>query len=244
MQQTMITIGNFLFRYRNKVFPLLTIALFVIAIPPHQIFGSMFYEDLKDIFALFLALAGLAVRGVVIGYAYIKRGGMNKQVYADDLVTQGMFSLCRNPLYVGNMLIYIAVFVMHGDPLVMAMGIGLYLFIYYCIIFAEEAYLEKKFTQQYHEYCKDVPRWIPKLSRFKQATAPMEFNLKRVFIKDYSTMASTLVTLCIVQLYEHLGFPSIAGHELHLALLGFALLNIGLAAALIRTWKKRPAHHA
>lgn len=240
MRTRMIAIGNFLFRYRNKVFPLIIIALFVIAIPPHKLFGSQSYENLKDAGAFLLAVAGLAVRGVVIGYAYIKRGGMNKQVYADDLVTQGMFSLCRNPLYVGNILIYIAVFIMHGDPLVMALGITLFTFVYYCIIFAEEAYLLNKFGDQYRAYCRDVPRWIPKISRFKRATESMRFDLKRVFIKDYSTMASTLVTLCIVQLYEHLGFDSIHGHENHIALLAVALINIGMAAYFIRVWKKRP----
>lgn len=241
MKQIMIRIGNFLFRYRNKIFPLLIVALFLVAPPPIKLFGSVQYEGIKDILAFLIALSGLAVRGVVIGYAYIKRGGVNKKVYADDLVTQGMFSLCRNPLYVGNMLIYIGVFIMHGNALVMTAGIGLYLFIYYCIIFAEEAYLEAKFGEQYRVYCRDVPRWIPKLSCFRTATNDMTFDIKRIFIKDYSTMASTLVTLCVVQLYEHLGFMTVDGHEAHLILLGVALICIGLAAALIRSWKKRPA---
>lgn len=241
MKQTMIEIGNFFFRYRNKIFPLLIIALFVMAPPPAQLFGSADYESIKDVLAFLIALSGLAVRGIVIGYAYIKRGGVNKKVYADDLVTQGMFSLCRNPLYVGNMLIYIGVFIMHGNPLVMAAGIGLYLFIYYCIIFAEEAYLQAKFGDEYRIYCREVPRWIPKLKRFRAATNGIAFDIRRVFIKDYSTMASTLVTLCIVQLYEHLGFATVDGHEVHLMLLGLALICIGLTAALIRSWKKRPA---
>ena len=68
--------------------------------------------------AVLIAMSGLAVRGVVIGLAYIKRGGLNKKVYAANLVTEGMFSVCRNPLYVGNMLIYTGEFLMFGNPLV------------------------------------------------------------------------------------------------------------------------------
>jgi protein-S-isoprenylcysteine O-methyltransferase Ste14 len=237
MKKSMIQIGNFLFRYRNKLFPFIILAIFAIAIPPAELFGNSELPHIKEIIGIGLALAGLAVRGVVIGFAYIKRGGLNKKVYAENLVTQGMFSLCRNPLYFGNMLIYAGVFFMHGDPLVIVLGIGLYLFIYQCIIYAEENYLQNKFGDAYADYCKDVPRWIPRIAQFKQARAGMYFNWRRVFLKDYSTFASTAVTLCLVEIYEHFG-AALAGHEWHIAFLVFAMALVGIAAAGISTLKR------
>lgn len=233
----MIQIGNFLFHTRNKLFPFIIIALFAIAIPPAELFGNKNLPHLKEIIGIGLALVGLAVRGIVIGFAYIKRGGLNKKVYAENLVTQGMFSLCRNPLYFGNMLIYSGVFVMHGDPLVIILGISLYWFIYQCIIYAEEDYLQNKFGSAYTDYCKDVPRWIPRISEFRQARAGMRFNWRRVFLKDYSTFASTAVTFCLVELYEHFG-ATLAGHWLHIAFLVSAMALVGITAAGISILKK------
>jgi|JI8StandDraft_2_1071088.scaffolds.fasta_scaffold17309_5 protein-S-isoprenylcysteine O-methyltransferase Ste14 len=237
MKKSMILIGNFLFRYRNKLFPFIILALFAIAIPPAELFGNSALAHFKETIGIGLALAGLAVRGVVIGFAYIKRGGLNKKVYAENLVTQGMFSLCRNPLYFGNMLIYAGVFVMHGDPLVIVAGISLYMFIYQCIIYAEENYLQNKFGDAYADYCKDVPRWIPRITQFRQARAGMYFNWRRIFLKDYSTFASTAVTLCLVEIYEHFG-TALAGHWLHIGFLVLAMALVGITAAGISTLKR------
>ena len=58
---------------------------------PSEIGGSVTAERVKDVVALLILLAGLALRATVIGYAYIQRGGLKKRVYASDLVTEGMF---------------------------------------------------------------------------------------------------------------------------------------------------------
>ncbi|WEX74843.1 hypothetical protein PYH37_000137 [Sinorhizobium numidicum] len=105
----MIHFGNFLFRYRNLIFPLLILSLFVTVPPPGEIWASTTLERIKDVIVILFALSGLALRATVIGYAYIQRGGLKKKVYAKKLVTEGMFGICRNPLYVGNVLIYATV---------------------------------------------------------------------------------------------------------------------------------------
>jgi protein-S-isoprenylcysteine O-methyltransferase Ste14 len=190
MKRIMISIGNFLFKYRNFLFPLYILALFLLFSPPaNQINGSKSAQLIQDLVAILIALSGLAVRGIVIGLAYIKRGGLNKKVYAANLVTEGMFSVCRNPLYVGNMLIYAGQFLMFGNHPCFAIGVLSFWFIYECIIAAEENYLRNKFGPAYDEYCRDVPRWMPKLSKLGEATTGMKFDWKKVIFKDYSTMA-------------------------------------------------------
>jgi protein-S-isoprenylcysteine O-methyltransferase Ste14 len=181
MKSVMIPIGNFLFRYRNQVFPLLIVVLFISAPPATKLFGSTNLESAKDAIAWIIALAGLLFRSIVIGYAYIQRGGLNKKVYAKNLVTEGMFSICRNPLYVGNVLIYTAIFLMHGNAFVAITGIALFCFMYQCIVYAEEAFLRDKFGAGYDAYCADVPRWIPLFGKFSQATEGMTFNINRVY---------------------------------------------------------------
>lgn len=225
MKQTMIRIGNFFFKHRNRAFPAIIAFLYLLSAPPQELFGSINAEHAKDVFALLMAVSGLALRALVIGYVYIKRGGLNKKVYAENLVTSGIFGLCRNPLYVGNILIYSGVFLMHGNPLVIALGIGSYLFIYQCIVLAEEAYLENKFEAAYTEYCHDVSRWKIDFSKFREATEGMQFRFKRVILKDYTTIASTIIALVITESYEYLAASPFSAHSSYLT----TLIAIGCA---------------
>lgn len=233
MQTIMIAVGNYFFKWRNKVFPLILLALYVLAVPAKES-----TQDSRDIIAVLVALSGLAVRGIVIGYAYIKRGGLNKKVYAETLVTEGMFTLCRNPLYFGNILIYCGVFLMHGNPVVAVPGMALFLFIYWCIVFAEESYLRAKFGEQYEAYCRTTPRFIPKVWRFRQATQGMHFNLRRVILKDYPTIATTIAMLSVTEIYEYLEIPGSA-HYGYVAFQVALILAVGGMAAGVRTLKKR-----
>ena len=125
MTKTMVAIGNFLFRTRNWLFPLFILAVFIPFRPTDLLFGS---GTVKAAVAIAVVVLGLFIRASVVGFAYIKRGGLKKKVYADNLVTDGIFGVVRNPLYVGNVLIYIGVFIMHGHTVTMAAGIVAWLF--------------------------------------------------------------------------------------------------------------------
>jgi len=230
MKTTMTHIGNFFFQYRNRLFPLIVLVIFALQ-PPRP-------AQVMDWLALTIALSGLAFRSFVIGYAYIKRGGLNKKVYAENLVTEGLFGVCRNPLYVGNMLIYVGVFLLHGSPLVAVVGIATFLFIYQCIIYAEEAFLRNKFGVGYDQYCREVARWIPNFRTFGKATEGMKFNAGRAIKKDYSTIATTLVMLALAQIYKHAYY----GDSANIATLIMAIVAIGVWAGLVRYFKKRGSH--
>ncbi|CAN5176946.1 hypothetical protein BH11PSE2_BH11PSE2_11880 [soil metagenome] len=235
----MVRIGNFLFRTRNGLFPLFILAVFLITPPPLTLFGTETSPTLKHGLAIGLLALGLIIRGVVIGFAYIKRGGLKKKVYAENLVTDGMFGVVRNPLYVGNVLVYLGVFVMHGAIIVVAIGVIATLFAYECIIRAEEAYLRDKFGDGYDAYCADVPRWMPKLSRFRESTEGMRFNLLKVILNDYTTVANAVMMLALAQLYEDRCQPSPAARSQHLGLLAWVIGISILCVALIAGYKKR-----
>ncbi|MBD9375127.1 phospholipid methyltransferase [Rhizobium sp. ARZ01] len=239
MTAAMISIGNFFFKYRNQLFPAIIVALFLLAPPPAQLAGSATAVQVKAIVALLLVIAGLGLRATVIGYAYIQRGGLNKRVYAKDLVTEGMFGVCRNPLYVGNMLIYSGVFLFNGNPLAVMLGIGLFAFIYQCIVLAEEDFLQEKFDDAYRSYCRDVPRWVPRLGRFRSATEGMSFNLRRVIAKDYSTMSATLITLLLIEFYRAAIHDGLSQGLPYLAILAGLLALVGVATGAVSRLKKR-----
>ena len=200
-----VRLGDFLFKWRNYVFPSLLVPLFLFFVPPLEYFGRESIEQAKDFLALLLILAGLGFRTATIGWAYIKRGGLNKRVYADKLVSGGFFGLSRNPLYVANMVIYSGVFVLHGHPAVVVAGITLYTLIYATIIAAEEFYLANKFGPDYADYCARVPRWLPDFSNYAQATKGLSFSVVRAVAKDYSTIFNAFLTVWAIELLQRYG---------------------------------------
>ncbi len=126
----MIQIGNFFFKYRNWVFILLYLALFIPSAPifSEESFGSNYYWW-PIIIGLVITITGQLIRGLTIGLAYIIRGGKEGKVYAEELVTTGIFNHCRNPLYVGNILMLLGVGVLSNSLLYVAVFIPFFLFV-------------------------------------------------------------------------------------------------------------------
>ncbi|MBF8269230.1 MAG: hypothetical protein HW386_939 [Gammaproteobacteria bacterium] len=188
-----IAYGNFLFRYRNYFFPLVLVII-VISTQP----GTAAPEFLSTLSGVFVILFGQAIRAAVIGLDYIKRGGINKKVAAEHLVTTGIFAHCRNPLYVGNLLILCGLLILY-DNLWAGLAGALFFYLSYCaIIMAEEAFLAAKFGDEYQDYCSRVPRWLFHLTGLYSTLAGNRFNWRRVISKDYTTMTTWMISLVLL----------------------------------------------
>ena len=189
----MVRIGNFLFHYRNGLFPL----AFVMLVWKYR---PIFESDLVAAGVGFaVAMTGQALRALTIGLAYIIRGGRKRQVYAEELVTTGVFSHCRNPLYDGNLLVIAGLGLASNSLFFMAVGMPLFLFAYRAIVAAEENFLRQKFGQQFDDYCAKVNRFWPRLSGITETARSMEFKWRRLLIKEYgSTFAWSAGMLLLV----------------------------------------------
>lgn len=220
-----IAYGDFLFKRRNLVFPIFLVCLFL-AFPPNP-------APLLPWIGLACAVTGQLLRMAVIGFAYIKRGGLNKKVYADTLVTGGFFAACRNPLYVGNALILGGLLLMHGNPIVLIIGGAFFLVGYQAIIATEENFLQNKFGREYEDYCAGAPRWRIRIGRLPTALQGMAFNWRKVVYKDYSTVFSwgtQAMALCAYRGYSAQGRAPI---QWFYAMFGLAALTL-----MIRLVKK------
>jgi protein-S-isoprenylcysteine O-methyltransferase Ste14 len=81
------------------------------------------------------------------------------------LVASGPFALLRNPLYVGNIGLWVG-FAFTARLIWLAAVIFVLLAIeYHAIVRWEETLLESRLGQAYRDYARRVPRWIP---RFKK----------------------------------------------------------------------------
>jgi protein-S-isoprenylcysteine O-methyltransferase Ste14 len=202
----LVRVGNLVFRYRNALFPAVLLLLFL-GFRPQYPRGSERLDNLLDALGIAVALTGQLLRFAVIGYAYIIRGGKNRRVYAEGLVTEGFFAHSRNPLYLGNLLVLFGLFLIHNNPWVYGLGVPFFLFSYAVIVAAEEAYLRGKFGSEYDAYARAVPRWLPRLRGLRQSLGGMRFNWRRVVLKEYTStytwMAGAIVLLAAETLAYH-----------------------------------------
>jgi protein-S-isoprenylcysteine O-methyltransferase Ste14 len=229
--------GNFFFKYRNGVFPLVLLALFV-GFRPVYPEGNERLDNWTDLLGLAIALAGQALRFAVIGYAYIKRGGKNKQVYAEHLVTDGFFRHSRNPLYLGNLIVLLGLFIIHGNPWVYALGVPFFLFAYSAIVAAEEAYLRGKFGEEYEEYCRQVNRWLPDFRGLRRTMNSMRFAWRRVVLKEYGSTFAWCAGALLLLAYDTLAYFQYEQRQAYLNGLA-ALLVAATANWLMIRWLKK-----
>lgn len=200
----MIAIGNFFFKYRNWLFIILYLLLFVPSPPlfDENVFGPQYYLY-PMILGLVITITGQLIRGATIGLAYIIRGGKEGKVYAEELVTTGIFNHCRNPLYVGNILMLLGVGVLSNSLLYVAVIMPLFLLIYQAIVLAEENFLRNKFKASFDNYCRRVNRWIPSLKGIGTTFSSMHFKWKRWVLKEYNTQYIWLTGIVLILLFKY-----------------------------------------
>jgi protein-S-isoprenylcysteine O-methyltransferase Ste14 len=232
----MVRLGNFFFRYRNALFPVVFVVALLAARPQYP-FGRHDLDIVFDILGASLALLGQALRALTIGYEYIIRGGRNHQVYADNLVQGGVFAHCRNPLYVGNILMAFGLALMINSTALYLIVIPFMLIAYAAIVAAEEAYLRGKFGAEYDGYCERVNRWLPRWAGFRKSTEGMRFNWKRLLVKEFHTTFVLIAAIPTVELWEEysLGGASRLPPKEYLIAAAIIWLTLYLA---VRTLKK------
>ncbi len=229
-----IRIGNFLFHYRNGLFPVVYALLLFKSQP------LMPDYHLAVLLGFLVALSGQVLRAVTIGLKYIIRGGRNRRVYAETLVTEGIFAHCRNPLYVGNFLILVGVSIASNSLLFMSVAIPFFAFAYWCIIAAEENYLRNKFGDEFDRYCARVNRLAPNFSGLRQTLQGMRFQWRRLVLAEYGSTFIWLAAIILVTLKN----AWLSGEDesqpcwLFVPALWTALVLVTLAYAVARILKK------
>src|SRR5437763_4135002 len=106
-----------------------------------------------------IRLAGVAAAGTVT-----RRRSRTVQ----RLATYGAFAWVRNPLYVGNFLIWMGFTVISGVLWFLPIAVLLFAVEYLLIVRYEEGVLESIFGADYLAYKQRVPRWLPRPPRHSE----------------------------------------------------------------------------
>jgi protein-S-isoprenylcysteine O-methyltransferase Ste14 len=120
------------------------------------------------IIGLAVALKGESIRiwGVSWAGSETRTTG---EVGGSFLVISGPFAYVRNPLYVGNILMYTGLGIMSFAlfPYLQILGLLFFYFQYSSIVKEEEHYLKATYGKEYENYCSNVPRFFPKLKAYE-----------------------------------------------------------------------------
>lgn len=189
---TLVEFGQQCFRRRGLLMP---VVLVLALIPGPKIFPEPWFAALLG---FPIALLGELVRVATIGLDYIIRGGKDRQVYAERLVTGGFYNHTRNPMYFGNLLLLVGLAIGVNSWLMLAIGVPLAVLLHVGIIAAEEDFLRRKFGAEYEEYCRRVPRLVPRLAGLGATLEGMTFDWRRVLVKEFYAPLGWLSGLAII----------------------------------------------
>jgi protein-S-isoprenylcysteine O-methyltransferase Ste14 len=111
-----------------------------------------------EFFGYFFLLAGLTIRIWSIFYI----GGRKTKT----LVTDGPYSLCRNPLYVGTVLLAVGAGLCFENVFMFLVLLAVIVLVHIFTVRAEEKHLEEIFGEEFRDYKRRVNRYWPNLRNY------------------------------------------------------------------------------
>lgn len=193
--------GNYLFRWRSY-WPLLFVPLLLIALRNSEYLEKVFGDSVNNfwqIFSVSISFLGFAVRCFTIGFIPRGTSGRGRSIQtAETLNTTGMYSIVRNPLYLGNFIIFLGI-MLFVEVWWLALIVFLVFWIYYeRIIFAEEEFLRKKFGDVFLEWAQKTPVFFPKFRNWKKPD--LSFSLKTVLRRESSTFFAIVTSFTFLDI--------------------------------------------
>lgn len=187
--------GNLLFKYRS--YTPIPLALYIL-------YNS--HPEIQNMLIGFILIAiGESLRMWAVRYA----GGVTRttKVGAPSLCTSGPYSYTRNPLYIGNMIIYSGVVFIAGSLNILSMLIITWAFFiiqYYLIINLEQNTLIDIFGKEYKNYMNNVPILFPRLSSWKNQDKHVPIKFSKTIKTEKRTLQNIILLMLIIYFIHYL----------------------------------------
>lgn len=99
---------------------------------------------------------------------YMARTGMNivfgKKAQPQGVIKRGLFRFVRHPIYLSELILYLGLLFIHISLAAAGIWIITIFFLHYISRY-EEKLLLARFGDEYKQYMKEVPMWLPRLYR-------------------------------------------------------------------------------
>lgn len=183
-------VGGWLFRHRT-VIPL-PIAIVLIVLPPAS--SSVTLVSLGLAFVIF---------GEVVRLSAVRHIGTISRTRTDrlgPLIAAGPFGWVRNPLYIGNIALWVGMALVARLPW-LAMPIAVLLGLeYHAIVRWEEGLLIGRLGEPYRDYLRAVPRWLPRPPRPLDSPLPPAFSWRETLFSERGTLIAIAVGFLVLRL--------------------------------------------
>jgi protein-S-isoprenylcysteine O-methyltransferase Ste14 len=177
---------------------IIAIAVLLVAIFP-RVFISLVRPGYLCAAGVACIIFGQLLRVSARGYKaeYSKQG--------QALIQGGPYSLVRNPMYLGILLIGLGIVLVLFKWWVACVFIFVFILRYIPLIFQEEEKLRAVFPEEYASYKKQVPRILPSLKIISQADIRKYLPLKSQWLKkELGSMVSVLLVVFLIKLWSGL----------------------------------------
>jgi protein-S-isoprenylcysteine O-methyltransferase Ste14 len=199
--------GRWLFRRRSHgpLIPLAYVLVFT-GFDPLPLGGTGWLTGWRAA-GLVLGLLGLVVRGWAVGKVPQGTSGRGTvKPTGVSLNTEGLYSVVRHPLYLGNLLLWMGVVVLSGNPVSIVVTPLIFWIYYEKIMMAEERFLFERFAEAFGGWAARTPALFPRLSGF--VSSPLPFSLRVALARDYQALYGFVAATTAVEVVRSLGLGS------------------------------------
>jgi protein-S-isoprenylcysteine O-methyltransferase Ste14 len=199
LQEEFKKTGEYFFRWRSYL-PLVMAVLFILGLAHFRYPFADHRLDLAwDAGCLAVALLGQGLRFFTVGFVPRGTSGRNTRgQVADTLNTTGMYAVVRNPIYLGNFIIWFGLSLFMKSLWFSTIIVLFFTIFYERIIFAEEAFLREKFGDAFMQWTEETPAIIPRLRNWQPPSLP--FSIKSALNREYGTFFAIIVTFTVLEL--------------------------------------------
>jgi protein-S-isoprenylcysteine O-methyltransferase Ste14 len=193
--------GTWLFRRRSWL-PITVIALAI-----GYIFianrSAIFFNSVYEIIFVAVSVLGEIIRSYTVGYVPKNTSGRNvMDQLADELNTTGVYSIVRNPLYIGNFFMWLGPVLFLRSVWCLIIFVLAYWLYYERIIFAEEQFLRRKFGEVYDSWTYKVNAIFPTFKNYTKSE--LEFSFRNVLKREYNSITNMFLVFTVLDMTRNL----------------------------------------
>lgn len=166
---------------------ILVVGSLMAGVQPHDLTNL---GDVQSWIGVLLVGGGLAIRSWAAG---------TLRKYA-ELTTVGPYSIVRNPLYIGSMLMLIGFCILIGQGRLVWLIVGPFALLFLSTIKQEEGILSAQYGAVWQQYAAATPRFLPRTLAVRTGQwSAYQWRRNR----EYQAVAATVLGLVGLQLWQH-----------------------------------------
>ncbi len=193
--------GNWLFRRRSWLPATVIILALVYIFVANR--STIFFNYVYEIIFISVSLIGEVIRSYTVGYVPKNTSGRNViDQLAEELNTTGIYSVVRNPLYVGNFFMWLGPVLFLRSVWCVIIFVLAYWLYYERIIFAEEQFLRRKFGEAYDTWAFKVKAVIPGFRNLIPSELP--FSFRNVLKREYNSITNVFIVFSLLDVTRNL----------------------------------------